>query len=107
MGAKAHENCFQTFMSLKFRPTKSRILVEAVAPAPTVGAIALPANAREEKPAEAVVVALGPLVKLPVRVGDRVLTQRYNGTDVVINGRRFRLLEPEDVIAVVTEEVEV
>lgn len=94
-------------MSLKFKPTKDRILVEPVAAATSIGAIALPANAREEKPAEAVVMALGPLVKLPVQVGNRVLTQRFNGTDVVINERRFRLLEPDDVIAIVSEGTEV
>jgi co-chaperonin GroES (HSP10) len=92
-------------MSLKFRPTKDRILVEPVEAAATIGAITIPTNAREEKPAEAVVMALGPLTSLPLRIGDRVVTQRYNGTDVMISGRRFRLLEPEDVIAVVSENL--
>jgi chaperonin GroES len=90
-------------MSLPFRPTNNRILVEPIHGAPQRGAIHLPEAHRESRPAEAMVVALGPRNELPIRVGDRVLTERYNGNEVHIGGKAYRLLEPVDVIALVTD----
>lgn len=86
---------------LRFTPTRARILVEPVQAEPAVGTIIIPEKARETRPSEAVVVALGPRNRLPVRVGDRVLTQRFDGTDVQIGERRYRLLDPENVIAII------
>ena len=84
---------------LRFKPTRDRVLVEAVHQAPYVGTLVVPEAHKERNPAEAVVVALGPLNKLPVTVGDRVLTARYNGTTVVQDGRSYRLLDPDDLLA--------
>ena len=90
-------------MRLRFKPTKARILVEPIHGVNQIGSLMLPSNAREGKPAEAMVVALGPANKLEVKVGDRVVTQRYNGSEVRIGGKQYRLLEAEDVIARVEE----
>ncbi len=86
---------------LRFRPTQARILVEAIHSSPQVGGIHLPERAREAAPAEAMVVALGPKNKLPIKVGDRVLTSRYEGTKVVSGTRMYRLLMPEDLLCVI------
>jgi co-chaperonin GroES (HSP10) len=70
--------------------------------APKVRSIHLPEAVRERHPGEAVVVAIGPANQLPIEVGSRVYTARFNGTMVKSGERVFRLLEPEDLLAIVT-----
>lgn len=89
--------------NLRFKPTRDRILVEAVHSAPHVGAIHIPQGHVESHPAEAVVVAIGPANQLPVQVGSRVLTERFNGDQVQIGKNQYRLLGPNDLLAIVTD----
>lgn len=86
---------------IKFKPTKGRVLVEAVHGAPRVGSIHIPDAVVEARPGEAVVVAVGPGNELPIGVGDRVYTNRYGGSLVRMGEKEYRLLEPEDLLAVV------
>lgn len=70
---------------------------------PQVGRIVIPDAHREPYPQEASVVAVGPKVKLPIRVGDRVLTDAFAGQRVEVGGVVQRLLDEKDVIAVVEQ----
>ena len=83
------------------KPTKARILVQPIHAEPRVGAIHIPDAAREQRPAEASVLAIGPKVRLPLKVGDRVLIARYNGIEVRQGTSTYRLMEEEDLLAVV------
>lgn len=87
---------------IKFKPTRDRILVEPVHQAPVVGSIHIPEAVKEQRPAEAIVVALGPAHDLPVQVGDRVITDRYAGSEVRMGEARYRLVEARDLLAIVT-----
>lgn len=89
---------------LGFKPHGKRVLVQPLAPASQVGSILLPANAREQRPGEAIVVALGGKVppELGVRVGDRVYTDRFQGQPIEIKGEMYRLHEPQEILAVIT-----
>jgi co-chaperonin GroES (HSP10) len=88
-----------------FKPTGLKVLVEPIYDAPKVGRILVPDAHREERPQEATVVALGPKAKLDVKVGDRVLTDAFAGTLIEINGKKHRLLEPGDVLALVEQAI--
>jgi chaperonin GroES len=62
----------------------------------------------EEKPQEAIVVAVGPGLMLgngqmmipDVSVGDKVLFSKYQGTDVSNDGEDYLILAYRDILAI-------
>lgn len=96
-------------MALNVKPLGDRILVEAVEEKETKkGGIIIPDSAKE-KPMESIVRALGTGKvddngkKLPfeVKVGDRILVSKYGGTEIKLDGREYKILSSEDVLAVI------
>jgi chaperonin GroES len=98
-------------MKLKFRPLGDRILVKRLdeeKEQKTTGGIIIPDTAKE-KPMEAKVEAIGPgrhledgkLLKMDVKVGDRVLIGKYSGTDVKIEGDEYVIMREDDVLGVI------
>jgi len=95
-------------MKLNIRPLGDRILVEALeAKEEKEGGIVIP-DVAKEKPMECRVVALGTgktdddgrKVPLEVKKGDRLLVARYGGTEVNLEGKEYKILNSEDVLAV-------
>ncbi|QNU67591.1 co-chaperone GroES [Ruminiclostridium herbifermentans] len=73
----------------------------------TKSGIVLPGSAKE-KPQVAEVVAVGPgtvvdgkEVKMEVKVGDKVLTSKYSGTEVKLDGEEYTIVKQGDILAVV------
>ena len=98
-------------MAPNVRPVGDRILVQAVEEKENKGKkgeIIIPDTAKE-KPMESVVVALGTgktddngkKVPFEVRKGDRVLVNKYGGTEIKLDGREYKILNSEDVLAVI------
>jgi len=96
---------------MKIQPLGDRVLVQAVEAAEQVkGGIFIPDTAKE-KPQEAKVIALGTGKvdengkKLPfdVKVGDLVLTSKYGGTEVKIEDQEYKILNSEDILAVISK----
>ena len=64
---------------------------------------------QEEKPQEAVVVAVGPGITFgngeklvpDVSVGDKVLFSKYQGTEITVDGEDYLILAYRDVLAVI------
>src|SRR5512145_649031 len=95
-------------MTLNIRPLGDRILAEAVEEKEgKKGGIVIPDIAKE-KPMECRVVALGTgktddngkKVPFEMKKGDRVLVAKYGGTEVHLEGKEYRILNSEDVLAV-------
>ena len=95
-------------MALNVKPLGDRILCEAVEEKETKkGGIIIPDTAKE-KPMESIVVALGTgktddngkKVPFEVKKGDRVLVSKYGGTEIKIDGKEYRILSSEDLLAV-------
>jgi len=71
------------------------------------GGIVIPDIAKE-KPMECQVVALGTgktddngkKVPFEMKKGDRVLVAKYGGTEIKLEGKEYRILNSEDVLAV-------
>jgi chaperonin GroES len=71
------------------------------------GGIIIPDTAKE-KPMESLVVALGTgktgddgkKVPFEVRKGDRVLVNKYGGTEIKLDGKEYKILNSDDVLAV-------
>jgi chaperonin GroES len=91
------------------RPLSDRILVKRVASeSKTKGGIIIPDTA-QEKPAEGLVVAVGPgslrddgSRREPLlKSGDRVLFAKYGGTEVKIDGEEHLILRESDVLGVI------
>jgi chaperonin GroES len=96
-------------MTLKLKPVGDRILVEAVEEKATKkGGIIIPDTAKE-KPMESLVVALGTgkmddkgnKVPFEVKTGDRVLVAKYGGTEIKLDGKEYRILNSDEVLAVI------
>ncbi len=98
-------------MSAQIKPLGDRVLVEAAEEKEVQkGGIIIPDSAKE-KPMESVVVALGTGKKdsdgndiaFEVKVGDRVLTSKYGGTEVKIDDKEYKILSSDDILAVITD----
>ena len=96
-------------MALKVKPLGDRVLVEAVEEQEVKqGGIIIPDSAKE-KPSEAKVVALGTgksdedgkKVAFEVKVGDVVLVSKYGGTEIKVDGKEYKILNQDDILAIV------
>ena len=75
----------------------------------TKGGIILTGSAKE-KPSVAEVISVGPggvvdgkEVKMTVKVGDKVLTSKYSGTEVKVDGEECTIVRQSDILAVVED----
>ena len=72
------------------------------------GGILIPDSAKE-KPQEYTVIALGTgkkddngnVIPFDVKVGDIVLTSRYGGTEVKVDGNEYKIVNQDDILAVI------
>jgi chaperonin GroES len=96
---------------IKFKPLADRVLVKpAEAEEKTAAGIILPDTAKE-KPVEGTIVAMGPgkvaddgkVVKMEVKVGDKVLYGKYSGTEVTINGVEYLIMRESDVFGIISK----
>lgn len=95
-------------MALKVKPLGDRVLVAAVEEQEVKqGGIIIPDSAKE-KPTEAKVVALGTgksdddgkKVDFEVKVGDTVLISKYGGTEIKVDGKEYKILNSDDILAI-------
>ena len=95
-------------MALNVKPLGDRVLVEPVEDKEVKkGGIIIPDTAKE-KPQEGIVRVLGTgktddegkKVAFEVKVGDRVLVSKYGGTEIKIDGKEYKILSSDDILAV-------
>ena len=93
---------------MNLNPLSDRVILKAMEAAEkTKGGIILTSNAKE-KPEMAEVVAVGPggtvdgkEVVMTVKVGDKVLTSKYSGTEVKVDGEEYTIVRQNDILAIV------
>ena len=93
---------------MTLKPLNDRVVLKAVeAPETTKGGLILTASAKE-KPEMAEVVAVGPggmvdgkEVVMTVSVGDKVITSKYSGTEVKLDGEEYVIVRQSDILAIV------
>ncbi|HEY5585799.1 MAG TPA: co-chaperone GroES [Ruminiclostridium sp.] len=93
---------------MKIRPLGDKVVVKMLEGEETTkSGIVLPGSAKE-KPQVAEVVAVGPgtvvdgkEVKMEVKVGDKVLMNKYSGSEVKYDGQEYTILKQGDILAVV------
>ena len=93
---------------MKLKPLSDRVVIKMVeAEETTAGGIILAGSAKE-KPQVAEVLAVGPggvvdgkEVVMQVKVGDKVITSKYSGTEVRIDGEELIIVRQGDILAIV------
>ena len=93
---------------MTLKPLADRVVIKRLeAEETTKGGIILTAAAKE-KPDLSVVVAVGPggmvdgkEVVMTVKVGDKVITSKYAGTQVKLDGEEVTIVRQNDILAIV------
>ena len=93
---------------MTIRPLSDRVLIKMTeAEETTKSGIILTAQAAE-KPQVAEVIAVGPggvvdgkEVEMYVKVGDKVITSKYGGTEVKLGGEEYIIVRQADILAIV------
>lgn len=92
----------------KIKPLGDKILVEILeAEEKTKGGIFLPDTAKEEK-TEGKVIAVGggkvldsgKVQSLEVKKGDKVIFGKYSGDDILVDGKKHKIIKESEVLAV-------
>ena len=96
---------------LKLKPLGGRVVIKALDREEiTKSGIVLPDTAKE-KPQEGRVLAVGPgerdedgkRIPVELKEGDRVLFQKYAGTEFKLDGEELLILSEKDVLATIAE----
>ena len=95
---------------MTLKPLHDRVVIKRMeAEETTKGGIILTASAKE-KPDMSIVVAVGPgglvdgkEVEMIVKPGDKIITSKYMGTDVKIDGEQYTIVKQSDIVAIVEE----
>lgn len=95
---------------MKLVPLGDRVVIKAlIAEETTKSGIVLPGQAKE-KPQQAEVVAVGPggvvdgkEVEMQVKPGDKVIYQKYSGTEVKLEEDNLIIVKQSDILAVIAD----
>ena len=93
---------------MKLTPLSDRVILKMVETEETTkGGIILTGSAKE-KPSVAEVISVGPggmvdgkEVVMTVKVGDKVITSKYAGTQVKLDGEEVTIVRQGDILAIV------
>lgn len=93
---------------MKLTPLADRVVLKMTeAEETTKGGIILTGTAKE-KPSIAEVISVGPggmvdgkEVVMTVKVGDKVITSKYAGTEVKMEGQEYTIVKQSDILAIV------
>lgn len=90
---------------LHIRPLGEQVLVSPdKAEQKTSSGLFLPETAHEERPQQGTVMAIGDSEKIKVAVKQKVIYNRYGGTEVKIGSEEYLLVASKDILAVVEVE---
>lgn len=97
-------------MSEAFKPIRDNVLVKRIETGgeKTVGGIIIPDTAKE-KPSEGIVTAIGAgkrnkagaLIPSILKVGDKVIFEKWGGKEVKIGGMEYVVISEEEILAVI------
>ena len=93
---------------MKLNPLADRVVVKMTEAEETTKSGIILAGSAKEKPQVAEVIAVGPggnvdgkEIQLSVKVGDKVITSKYSGTEVKIDGEEYTIVRQSDILAIV------
>ncbi|MBE6875338.1 MAG: co-chaperone GroES [Ruminococcus sp.] len=94
---------------MTIKPLADRVVIKMTEAEETTKSGIILAGSAKEKPQVAEIVAVGEgkydengkLVPMTVKVGDKVLTSKYSGTEVKVDGEEYTILRQDDILAIV------
>lgn len=93
---------------MKLTPLSDRVVLQQLKAEETTKSGIILASSAQEKPQEALVIAVGPggvvdgkEVKMQVKEGQKVIYSKYSGTDVKLDGEEYIIVRQDDILAVV------
>lgn len=91
---------------MTIKPLADRVVIKMLEAEETTKSGIILAGSAKEKPQIAEVLAVGPggtvdgkEVKMELSVGDKVITSKYSGTEVKIDGEELIIVRQSDVLA--------
>ena len=93
---------------MTIKPLFDKVVIKSVEAEETTKSGIILAGSAKEKPQVAEVVAVGPGgnidgkdIVMTVKVGDKVLTSKYSGTEVKVDGEEYSIVRQSDILAIV------
>lgn len=93
---------------MTIKPLSDRVVIKTVEAEETTKSGIILTAAAQEKPQVAEVIAVGPggivdgkEIKMMLKAGDRVLTGKYSGTEVKVDGVEYKIVRQDDILAIV------
>ena len=93
---------------MNIKPMADRVVIKMLEAEETTKSGIILTSAAKEKPQVAEVLAVGPggnvdgkEIEMIVKVGDKVLTSKYAGTEVKVDGEECTIVRQSDILAVV------
>ncbi len=93
---------------MNIRPLLDRVVLKATEVEETTQSGFILTTASQEKPQFSEVIAVGPggivdgkEITMLVKVGDKVITGKYAGTEVKVDGEEYTIVRQNDILAVI------
>ena len=93
---------------MKLKPLADRVIIKMVEAEETTKSGIILTGAAKEKPEMAEVVEVGPggmvdgkEIVMTVKKGDKVITSKYAGTEVKLDGEEYTIVRQADILAIV------
>ena len=93
---------------MTMKPLADRVVIKMIEAEETTKSGIILAGSAKEKPQVAQVVAVGPGgnvdgkdVTMYVKTGDKVITSKYSGTEVKLDGQEYTIVRQSDILAIV------
>ncbi|MCI5927162.1 MAG: co-chaperone GroES [Pseudoflavonifractor capillosus] len=93
---------------MNLKPLADRVIIKMVEAEETTKSGIILTGSAKEKPEVAEVIAVGPggmvdgkEVVMTVKVGDKVITSKYSGTQVKVDGEEYTIVRQGDILAIV------
>ena len=93
---------------MTIKPLADKVVLKKTEAEQTTASGFILASASKEKPQISEVVAVGPggmvdgnQVVMTLKVGDKVITGKYSGTEVKIDGVEYNIVSQSDVLAII------
>ena len=93
---------------MTIKPLADRVVIKLLEAEETTKSGIILAGSAKEKPQVAEVIAVGPggivdgkEIEMYVEPGDNVLTSKYSGTEVKVDGEEYTIVRQSDILAIV------
>ncbi len=94
---------------MEIKPLSNNVVIEPIEEATTTASgIVLPDTAEKDKPQKGKIVSVGPgkmsdgqRIPMEIKVGDKVIFERYSPSKIKINGDEYLLISESDILAII------